>query len=199
MNPIDCPPDSVKTNASERTDTDESVCLAAKGNSPVAESAVNFGPLEHSLGFLLRLAQIGDFGAFYQRFGKWGLRPGEYSALIVIGENPGIRQGVLANALMIKRSNMAKMISALARSGLVRRRVPLDDKRAVELYPTPKSRALIRKVLPEMTEHDRASTPMLEEGERELLIKLLKKMVDRAGNQLSAGSTIGTCTESERC
>jgi DNA-binding MarR family transcriptional regulator len=145
-------------------------------------SAVDFGPMEYQVGLLLRLAQIEDFKSFHQRFGKWELRPGEYSALIAIGINPGIRQGVLANALMIKRSNMAKMIGALTRNGLVRRRVPPDDKRAIELYPTAKSRALVGKVMPEITEHDRTVTSMLEPAERETLIGLLRKMIGRSGN-----------------
>jgi len=148
--------------------------------APASHSeAVDFGPMERQLGFLLRLAQIEDFKAFYRRFGPLQMRPGEYSTLIAIGINPGIRQGVLASALMIKRSNMAKMIGALARQGLVRRRVPADDKRAVELHPTPKSRALVRKIMPEIIEHDRNASAMLEGRERELLIALLRKMIGR--------------------
>jgi DNA-binding MarR family transcriptional regulator len=140
---------------------------------------VDFGPMENQLGFLLRLAQIEDFRAFYRRFGPLEMRPGEYSTLIAIGINPGIRQGVLASALMIKRSNMAKMIGALARKGLVRRRVPADDKRAVELHPTPKSRALVGKIMPDIIEHDRGASALLEAGERDLLIALLRKMIGR--------------------
>ena len=81
---------------------------------------------------------------------------------------------------MIKRSNMAKMIGSLTRRGLVRRRVPAGDKRAVELYPTAKSRALVGKLMPEITEHDRNATTMLAPGERETLAKLLKKMIGRS-------------------
>jgi DNA-binding MarR family transcriptional regulator len=140
---------------------------------------VDFGPMEQQLGFLLRLAQIEDFKAFYRRFGQLELRPGEYSTLIAIGINPGIRQGVLASALMIKRSNMAKMIGALAGKGLVRRQVPDDDKRAFELHPTPKSRALVRKIMPDIIDHDRGAHRRLDAGERELLIGLLRRMIGR--------------------
>jgi len=175
--------DAAKADLSDVSDTDQSVPLAQGPNSTAADGAVDFGPMQTQTGFLLRLAQIEAFRAYYQRFGNWDLRPGEYSALVAIGINPGIRQGVLAGALMIKRSNMAKMISALARSGLVRRRVPLDDKRAIELYPTPKSRALVRKIVPEITEHDRTTTWMLDDGERQVLIGLLQKIVGRCGNR----------------
>jgi DNA-binding MarR family transcriptional regulator len=143
--------------------------------------AIDFGPMEHDVGFLLRLAQIEAFRRFYLRFGNRDLRPGEYSTLIAIGLNPGLRQGVLANALMIKRSNMAKMIGSLTRRGLVRRRVPAGDKRAVELYPTAKCRALVGKLMPEVTEHDRHATSMLAPGEREVLAGLLRKMIGRSG------------------
>jgi DNA-binding MarR family transcriptional regulator len=61
--------------------------------------------------------------------------------------------------------------------------VPASDKRAVELYPTTKSRSLIGKLMPEITEHDRNASSMLEQDERELLIGLLKKMIGRTGNQ----------------
>jgi DNA-binding MarR family transcriptional regulator len=170
---------AAKTGASRGSASDRSVSTVLEADS----LAVDFGPMEHHIGFLLRLAQIEDFKRFYQRFGDRELRPGEYSALIAIGINPGIRQGVLANALMIKRSNMAKMIGVLTRRGLVRRRVPAGDKRAVELYPTTKSRSLIGTLMPEITEHDMNSSSMLEQAERELLIGLLKKVIGRSGNR----------------
>jgi DNA-binding MarR family transcriptional regulator len=169
---------AAKTGASRGSASDRPASSASEPDA----WAVDFGPMEHQVGFLLRLAQIEDFKRFYHRFGNRELRPGEYSALIAIGINPGIRQGVLANALMIKRSNMAKMIGALTRRGLVRRRVPAGDKRAVELYPTTKSRSLIGKLTPEITEHDMNASSMLDHDERELLIRLLKKMIGRSGN-----------------
>jgi DNA-binding MarR family transcriptional regulator len=168
-----------KTGASRGSASGRSASSAPEPDA----SAVDFGPMEHQVGFLLRLAQIEDFRRFYHRFGNRELRPGEYSTLVAIGINPGVRQGVLANALMIKRSNMAKMTGALTRRGLVRRRVPAGDKRAVELYPTTKSRSLIGKLMPEITEHDRHATSMLEAGERELLAVLLRKMIGRSGSR----------------
>ncbi len=69
---------------------------------------IAFGPLASSLGFHLRLAQIEAFEAFFATFAEDGLQPGSFCVLITIGENPGIRQGILANALKIKRSHMAK-------------------------------------------------------------------------------------------
>ncbi len=102
-----------------------------------AEGQLSLGELEESLGFLLRVAQVRAFDRFYASFGAADLRPGEFSALWVIRRNPGVRQGVVAEALRIKPAHMTKMIRRIEDKGQLRRVIPENDRRSVRLFITP--------------------------------------------------------------
>ncbi len=86
------------------------------------EQTVDLGPLGELTAFMVRLAQVQLYEAFFAEFGQRNIRPGQISILIAIGRNPGVRQGVLADALKIKWSNMAKIIRVLDEDGLIERR-----------------------------------------------------------------------------
>ena len=97
---------------------------------------VDLGGMNDSLGFLLRLAQIDAFDRFFAKGDLSELGLGEISILRGIGLNPGVRQGVLALALRIKRAHMTKIIKAMEGRGWVRSAVPVEDRRAVTLWLT---------------------------------------------------------------
>jgi DNA-binding MarR family transcriptional regulator len=125
---------------------------------------------------MLRLAQLRIFEVFFAEFGERGIRPGQISILTAIGANPGVRQGALARALSIKRSNMAKIVALLESEGLIRRRVPQSDRRSVELHLTTTGQGLVDRALPDIRVNDRAATAMLTERERATLMRLLHKI-----------------------
>jgi len=155
----------------------------APAKKPVAAQSppdrVELGSLDDMIGFLVRLAQIELFAMFYEDFKGIGLGPGESSALLAIHQNPGIRQGVLAGALRIKRSNMAKMIANLNRRDLIERAIPSSDKRAIQLYLSGTGRTLAAHLLPHMIKHDARIATMFSVAERKLLIALLKRISRR--------------------
>lgn len=140
-----------------------------------ARDDVRFGPLSESLGFLLRLLQLVSFEDFYTRFGGSGIRPGETSALILIDENPGIRQGVVAQRLMIKRAHMTKMVQAFEADGLVKKSVPKGDKRGIELHLTAKGQRHVNTIKPIFTEFEAVTRYGLNTREEAELKRLLRK------------------------
>ncbi len=140
------------------------------------KSRVAFGPLSDLAGFMLRLTQVQVFEAFFAAFDPRHVRPGQIGILVAVASNPGIRQGVLADALHIKWSNMAKNVRLLEGDGLIERRVPASDRRAVELRLTRTGRNFVRRVLPALKANDRAATGALTDRERETLMRLLRKM-----------------------
>jgi DNA-binding MarR family transcriptional regulator len=154
---------------------------AARGRE-VGPTAVEFGGLTQVAGFMVRLAQLHLFEAFYREFGERGVTPGQIGILMMLGQNPGLRQGVLAQALRIKRSNMAKIVRLLDREGLITRRVPSTDRRAVELRLTPRGKALVERISPQIAASDRAATAMLSDGERATLLRLLARMAHLDGS-----------------
>ena len=129
---------------------------------------------------MLRLAQLHLFESFFRDFGKRGVTPGQIGILVAIGRNQGIRQGVLADALHIKWSNMAKIVRLFEGQGLVERRVPASDRRAVELRLTEKGRILVDETVPELAISDKAATTALTERERDTLLRLLAKLAQPA-------------------
>ena len=142
---------------------------------PQAADDLAFEALAGSLGLLLRLAQLTSFRDFFDDLGPLGVRPGEASVLMLIGSNPGVRQGVLAKRLMVKRAHMAKMMAAMERAGLVARRVPADDRRAVELRLTPKGAAEVARIRAPFLAHEARATGPLTAREAETLRRLLRK------------------------
>jgi DNA-binding MarR family transcriptional regulator len=161
--------------ATQEIGDSRSVGSALRGETLSADE-VRFGPLMGLAGFMLRLAQLQIFASFFRDFGDEGRTPGGIGILIALANNPGIRQGVLADALRIKWSNMAKIVRHLERSGLLERKVPADDRRAVELWLTDEGADLVRTSVPQLVASDTAATANLTARERETLLKLLAKL-----------------------
>jgi DNA-binding MarR family transcriptional regulator len=143
---------------------------------PAAHAAgeVRLGPLGESLGFLLRLAQLASFRDYFDRLGGLGMRPGEMSVLLLIAENPGVRQGALARRLMIKRAHMTKMVRAMEEEGLVSRTVPEDDRRSIELRLTARGEARVAALRVPVLEHEAQPAERLSAAEAEELRRLLR-------------------------
>lgn len=142
-----------------------------------SRETVNFGPAAGLTGFMVRLAQVQIYDSFFADFQNSEITPGQIGILIAVGRNPGIRQGVLAEALRIKRSNMAKVMRVLEERGMIERRIQPDDQRAVDLRLTRKGKAVVDRMVPEIAVSDRAATAMLSDRERALLLELLARIV----------------------
>lgn len=136
---------------------------------------MQFGVLSESLGFLLRLSQLVAFQDFYARFGASDMRPGEISVLLLIDENPGMRQGALARRLLIKRAHMTKMVQAFETAGLVKKTVPEDDKRGIELHLTAEGRRRVDQIKPVFAEYEGVTRHGLTAREEAELKRLLRK------------------------
>lgn len=138
---------------------------------------VALGELQDSLGFLMRLAQLRVFEDYFEALGQYGMRPGEFSVLVVIGHNPGIRQGVLAAKLMIKRAHITKVVRRLEDEGLVDRRIPDEDRRVVELTLTAKGRAFVAERAAALHAFDQSVPEGLTRKDRDQLVHLLRKLL----------------------
>jgi DNA-binding MarR family transcriptional regulator len=93
--------------------------------------------LAGSLGFLLRLASgvaLADLGA---RLEVLGMRTSLYSVLLIIGENPGLKQQDVGAALSIQQPNLVALVNQLVTDSLVDRQVVPDDRRSYALRLTP--------------------------------------------------------------
>ncbi|WP_037086416.1 MarR family winged helix-turn-helix transcriptional regulator [Neorhizobium vignae] len=138
---------------------------------------VDLDRLNSALGFLMRLAQLKIYERFFEEVGEHNLKPGEFSVLWVILHNPGIRQSVLGQRLMIKRAHMTKLIRALEDQNLVSRKIPDGDRRAVEITLTPEAVTRVRKASQWFFSYEASVGANLTAGERQQLTALLQKFV----------------------
>ena len=95
------------------------------------------------LGFKLRMAQVAVFRNFMAAFKPYDLRPGHYSALKLIGVNPGMRQQRLGETLEIKRPNLVLLVAELEGRGWIERRRSKSDMRSYALHLTEEGQALV--------------------------------------------------------
>lgn len=144
---------------------------------PTALADVEYGGLEQATGFLLRMAQLRVFAHFHKLPGQQDLRLGAMSALILIGRNPGIRHGILADALAMKLAHTTKMLNGLEARGLVSRQRPAHDRRSIELYLTESGQTMTQALRQLIARHEEQSVAGLTERERRQLQRLLRKFI----------------------
>ena len=84
-------------------------------------------PLPQFPGYALRRAANATAAELSGRLAQLGLRQADASALILIGENPGITSSAIGRALDIQRANMVPLLKRLEDAGLIER-APIDGK-----------------------------------------------------------------------
>lgn len=137
---------------------------------------IDLSPLEALVGFNIHILDLLVYQHFYARFTQRSMTPGVFSTLLAIKANPGIRQGALADALMIQRSNMTILINRLIRAGHVKRRSAKGDNRGVVLFLAEPGARALRQVQAEMAAHEQLLVSGLTAKERDSLLRLLQKM-----------------------
>jgi len=155
---------------------------------------VDLSVLAHTTGFMIRIAQLLLFQAFYDQFKTRGLSTGVYSALVIIGANPGIKQGALGHAMLVKRPNMTKLVSSLVQRDLVERKIAASDRRAISLFLTAKGKKFLAQVQDEARRCDAHATKALSARERQTLLQLLDKLARNLRAQRSSAA-IGEADE----
>ena len=146
------------------------------------EEGLELGPLDSSLGFLFRMAQVEIFGLFYDALGRLGLKPGEFSVLWVVHLNPGVRQGAVAETLRIKPAHMTKLVRAFEEGDMIVRHIPENDRRGIELRLTPQGEGFVTDHAEEFFTYARSEANRLSKKESEQLIHLLQKFTRLGGN-----------------
>lgn len=97
-----------------------------------------------AIGYRLRRAQLSVFQKFLSVFEEFGLRPAEYSVLVLINDNPGRKQTEIAEVLGIKRANFVTLVHGLEERGFVARIPSAHDKRANALHLTESGKSFLQ-------------------------------------------------------
>jgi len=137
---------------------------------------LDYDVLDDLLGYSLRRAQVAMFMSFHQATRGMHITPPRFTALVMIGANPGLSQSVLGNVLGIARSGAMLLADWFEERGLVERRHRTDDGRAWGLYLTRRGELLVARMKRRVVHYDRKRTARLSHGERRELQRLLNKL-----------------------
>ena len=134
--------------------------------------------LKSFVGYNVRRAELFMRQDFDRTFRRKGLRPPEFSVLVLVADNPLVTQAALAEALSIARPNMVGLIDRLEKRGLIQRSVDESDRRSHGLRLTAKGAALAAQAKAMAAEGDGAVTGHLSASERATLLRLLRKLYE---------------------
>lgn len=111
-----------------------------------------------------------------------GLRMLTFSALVIVVDNPGLRQSQLADALAIERPNLVLVVDELERAEWITRNPAPGDRRAYALTPTEAGRRLYAQAVASVQAHEAEMTRALSDAERESLKSALAR-IEAARNE----------------
>ena len=137
---------------------------------------VDYGVLDDLLGYSLRRAQVAMFLAFHRATRGLEITPPRFSALVIIGANPGLSQSTLGAVLGIARSGAMLLAGWMVQRRLVERRRRPDDGRAWGLHLTRRGAQLVEKMKAAVLAEDRRRAAGLTAAERRELFRLLEKL-----------------------
>jgi DNA-binding MarR family transcriptional regulator len=158
-----------------RTNKSEQGVRRGKNGEAIAAS-IRFGPLEHWVGFNLRMAQQHAFAAFSRRSQEIGESPGRFATLTLIARNPGISQTELSHANGRDKSSLTPVVEDLVRRGLVERQRMREDRRTYRLNLTPAGKKTLTFLTRCARRHERVLDGIIGARDRKRFLQILKKI-----------------------
>lgn len=152
---------------------------AGHGKGPGDDEPIRLGILEDLIGFHLRLANDRTFDNFTDLLGPDRLRPGCFTILTLIANNPGITQIAIARASGRDKSSVAKALRYMEDAAIIRRERVDDDRRAYASYVTESGAELAERMAEKAKVHTRRMATLLGEERAKVLLDILKEMIER--------------------
>jgi DNA-binding MarR family transcriptional regulator len=128
-------------------------------------------------GHLIRRLQQIALALFLDQAKSFDFTPVQYAALVAIGNQPGLDQTALCNAIALDRSTIGDVVSRLEKKGLIRRVNGSADRRTKSLHITAPGRRLIRDIEPAVQATQRLILAPLKPSERSAFMAMLKRLV----------------------
>lgn len=140
----------------------------------VAIEDVSDATLRSLAGYNLRRASNAVQSDLVEALAPFKLRMITFSALVLVVDNPGMRQSQLADALAIERSNLVVIVDDLEARDLVTRNPTPGDRRAYALRATLAGRRLCEKALRAVIAHETRVLRRLSGDEISTLVSALQ-------------------------
>ncbi|MCC7462261.1 MAG: MarR family transcriptional regulator [Gammaproteobacteria bacterium] len=132
------------------------------------------GPMGRYLGSQLRLTHVAALDALEAAFAPYKSSPTRFALMDQVNERPGSTQATLADLLDVDRTTLVPMIADMERKGLLRRSTLSHDKRAVQLWLTPKGQQLFAKLRPLAVAHEKRLCGDMSSSDKAALIAALR-------------------------
>ncbi|MFS4581487.1 MarR family winged helix-turn-helix transcriptional regulator [Phaeobacter sp. C3_T13_0] len=154
---------------------------APKSDQTTVVTHVSDATLRNFMGYHMKRAFNVVQADLARTLKPFDLRMLTYTALVLIVDNPGMRQSQLADAMDIERPNLVVIIDELERRELiVRDRVP-NDRRAYALKVTLAGRHLYEKTVAAVTAHEAVLLDGIDDATRVAVIAAMKKIEKSQG------------------
>lgn len=142
-----------------------------------APLVIHTAHMEAYFGYLVRRLDNKIYESFLARLSHEEITPARFTALSIIGANPGARQVDVARALEVARPAALKVVNQLVALGLVETHPIPSDKRIGALALSAKGQAKLAEYERAVQEHeDRICDPITEQ-ERATLTRILLKLL----------------------
>jgi DNA-binding MarR family transcriptional regulator len=142
-----------------------------------SDSRLVASELSTSFGFLLRLANGVSQEQLGKRLDALNLRTTLYSLMLIIHENPGLKQQEVGQTLSIQQPNLVALINELVERGLVSRTINAEDRRSYSLNLTSAGVKLLQQARRAHDANERkiaeAVHPLSPDQFREALVRVL--------------------------
>jgi DNA-binding MarR family transcriptional regulator len=150
-----------------------------EGKSDAPKYEVDYSILSEAVLYRLRRAQLSVVSDFNESLLEFGLRPADFSVLIVVANNAGLKQSDVAEALGIQRANFVAIIDGLEEKGLLHRRRSDADRRVHFLDMTEEGRAMLDEISEIWRLHeDKLVDRLGGEKAKDQLVGLLRRIQD---------------------
>ncbi len=145
-------------------------------NTRVTRAPIKVGMLPNLLGFNLDRARMTLRRSFNRVYQGSGLRPGEFTLLNLIDNNPGVAQTDLARQLILDKSTVAGLIHGLQAREWVKHEPSPVDRRRDRLTLTPRGRQALDRLRDEMLQHEVSFTRLFSPSELAQLLAYLRRI-----------------------
>jgi DNA-binding MarR family transcriptional regulator len=146
------------------------------GDGAIPVRPLNVGILPNLLGYNVRRAHMALWRDFNRTVGTGIVRPGLFSMLVLIDENPGIAQIEIAVQLAVDKATIVGLIRLLQKQGWIERRRSRADRRRQDLYLTVQGRHELATLRREMLEHEARFTNLFSRQELMQFFDFLRRI-----------------------
>lgn len=148
----------------------------SRDNGALAIRPLNVGILPNLLGYNVRRAHMALWRDFNRTVGIGIVRPGIFSMMVLIDENPGIAQIEIAVQLAIDKATIVGLIRMLQKQGWIERRRSRADRRRQDLYLTSQGRHELATLRRDMLEHEARFINLFSRQELTIFFEFLRRI-----------------------